>query len=90
MTQIDEVKLALRVSSTAFDAEIESIIAACKRDLSMAGVKMILDGDPLIRQAIKLYAKANFGYDESSEKFTKAYESLKNSMSLSGDYNLGG
>ena len=43
-------------------------------------------GDPLITRAIVLYAKANFGYSEDSEKYRAAYDYLKCSLSLAGDY----
>lgn len=42
--------------------------------------------DPLIERAIILYSKANFGYSEESEKYQKAYDLLKCSLSLAGDY----
>lgn len=44
--------------------------------------------NPLIQQAVKLYCKAQFGYDDTSSKFAKSYELLKQSLSLSGEYNM--
>lgn len=87
MALIEEVKTALRIRNTAFDDEIQGLIDACKLDLSIAGVKVIKEDEPLTNQAIKLYCKANFGYDDNSEKFAEAYLNLKQSMSLCGDYN---
>lgn len=88
MALLDYVKTALRTKSTAFDAfEIDPIINACKTDLKLAGVSKIDDKDPIIIRAVTLYAKANFGYSEESEKYQKAYEALKNSLALAGDYN---
>ena len=41
----------------------------------------------LIKQAVKMYCKANFGYGGSdADKFQKSYESLAVSLSLSGEY----
>ncbi len=85
---LDKIKLALRVASDTLDSEILDIIEACKYDLKLAGVVKIEETDPLIIRAITLYAKANFGYDEDSEKYTKSYEMLKISLSLAGDYNV--
>lgn len=48
--------------------------------------EMPLAGDPLIVRAVILYAKANFGFSEDSEKYQKAYDYLKCSLSLAGDY----
>lgn len=96
---LDKVKAALRVKTTAFDGEIEDLIAACKADLRLVGI-VIPDeaeppaegepptvGDPLIARAIILYAKANFGYSDDAEKYQRAYDLLKCSLSLAGDYN---
>ena len=85
---LQAVKTALRISSAAFDIqEITPIIQACLLDLKNAGVVKTDEGDPLILRAITLYAKANFGFLEDSEKFKRSYEMLKTSLCLAGDYN---
>lgn len=86
MALIDDVKMALRIKNNAFDSDITDLIDACKLDLGMAGVEKVVETDAITKQAIKLYCKGSFGYDENSEKFMKAYESLKISMALCGDY----
>lgn len=87
MALLDQVKLALRIKSTAFDAdEIQPIIDACKIDLKLSGVNKIEEDDPLTQRAVILYAKAQFGYSEDGERFMRAYSALKDSMALSGDY----
>jgi hypothetical protein len=87
---IAPVKLWLRILSDKMDDELEQTIDACKLDLSNSGVKKLDSSDPLIRQAVKLYCKAQFGYDDSAGKFAEAYEHLKAALSLSGDYNVEG
>ena len=85
---LDLVKQWLRIRSdnTAFDAELQGLIDAAKQDLRRRGVKAA-DNDPLIKQAVKMYCKANFGYGGSdADKFQKSYESLAVSLSLSGEY----
>ena len=86
MALIDDVKLSLRIKNIAYDSEIQGLIDTCKVDLKVAGVEKVEETEPLTAQAIKLYCKANFGYDENSEKFTQAYESLKIVMALASDY----
>ena len=92
---LDKVKAALRVKTTAFDDEVQGLIDACKADLRLVGVNVPEDpaeggspsaGDPLITRAIILYAKANFGYSDDSEKYRAAYDYLKCSLSLAGGY----
>jgi len=88
MALIDDVKVALRVKSTAFDsAEIQPIIDACKIDLKLSGLNVIEEDDPLLQRAVVLYSKAMFGYDANADRYMQAYTMLKNSMALSGDYN---
>ena len=95
----DKVKLALRLIGPAFDDEIEGLIAAAKADLRLTGIVLPEDkkpfrrkdpppkDDPLITRAIILYCKGNFGYIKDGEKFIEAYNHLKCSLSLAGDYN---
>lgn len=86
MTLVDEVKLRLRVKASAFDeGEIQPLIDACKRDLRRVGVSLD-ETDPLVKQAIIFYCKANFGFSDDSERYQAAYDALRDSMALSGDY----
>ncbi|MGL5152053.1 MAG: head-tail connector protein, partial [Clostridium sp.] len=85
---LDKMKESMRVSGD-FDVEIEDLIEACKMDLILAGIDpvKVVDTDKLIVRAITSYCKANFGYDNpESEKFKEAYESLKNTLSISKEY----
>lgn len=84
---IAEARTWLRMTTTTLDDEIEQTIAACILDLNNGGVVNLDTDDALIRQAVKLYLKAQFGYDTSREKFERAYEFLKYSLELSSDYN---
>lgn len=78
MALIDDVKLALRVSSDAFDAEVAMYVASALTDMRRVGVReSLLDADqplPLVKTAVCLYAKALFGYDNSeASRFMQAY-----------------
>lgn len=84
---LEKVKLALRISTDSFDEEIEDLIEACKIDLNISGVNEVDEDDALIRRAILIYCKANFGLDnKDSEKYEKSYTMLKQHLSLSSDY----
>jgi uncharacterized phage protein (predicted DNA packaging) len=86
---LESVKLALRVTISDFDEEIQDLIDAAKSDLSIAGVDIINEDDPLIRRAIITYCKANFGYDNpEAERFQQSYDMLKQHLSLSYDYRV--
>ena len=86
---LTKVKEALRITHTHLDDEIADLIDSCKIDLSISGVQVINENDPLILQAVKLYCKANFGLGNvDSEKYQRSYDSLKISLALCGDYNV--
>lgn len=86
---LEAIRNALRIKSAVFDDEIKDLIAACKLDLSISGIKIIDDADPLIKQAVKTYVKANFGLDnKDGEKYMESYEAIKRHLALCGDYNV--
>lgn len=89
MALLDDVKQALRISNVGYDAEVTDLIESAKKDLEISGIPttVILDTDPQIKQAIKIYCKAHFGYNNpDAPRFLMAYQSLKISLCLSGDY----
>lgn len=87
MALIDDVKVALRISNTAFDGEINDLILAAKSDLALSGILKVDDTDALIKRAILTYCKANFGWNNpDAEKLQKSYDMLKAHLSLSLEY----
>lgn len=89
---INDVKVALRITTSdpGITQEINDLIEAARLDLQQAGVsseKAKDDTDPLIKRAITVYAKANFGYDNpEASRFQDSYVMLKQHLSLAGDY----
>lgn len=82
---LEKIKLTLRINNNAYDQEIEDLIEACKMDLQISGVasSLININDPLIKQAIKTYCKAHFGYDNAdSEKLKESYSLLKQHLAI--------
>jgi uncharacterized phage protein (predicted DNA packaging) len=92
MPLINDLKTVMRISGTAFDTELDDLIAAAQSDLSLSGVtqeKVNDDTDPLIRRAVFTYVKANFGWDNpDSEKLQQSYDMLKRHLTLSQEYSL--
>lgn len=83
---LEDVKRELRISNTAYDREVIDLIEAAKADLKIPQIDAakIVETDPLIKRAIILYCKANFGLDnKDSEKYQSAYENLSERLSLS-------
>lgn len=83
---LSDAKLWIRKTASNLDDEVIQTTAACLLDLKNSGIVNIAKDDPLIQQAAKLYLKAQFGYDDKSEKWQAAYEHLKAALSLCRDY----
>ena len=93
MALIDDVKSANRVSTTntGIVGELQDLIDAAKADLILSGILevKVIDTDMLIKRAIILYCKANFGLDnKDSEKYQASYDSLKTHLTLSQEYTV--
>ena len=68
MSLLNSCKLALRLSNDAYDNEVNDLIEACKLDLKLSGVasSRIVEGDPIIKQAIKTYSEGKKCIGESA------------------------
>ena len=86
---LESVKKELRITNSAFDDEIYDLIEAAKADMRIPQIDAdkIIETDPLIKRAVLLYCKANFGLDNpDSEKYQKSYDNLVEKLSLSLTY----
>ena len=85
---LQDLKRAVKTKAQSSEGEITDLAEACRMDLQIRGGVYVSEdfSDPLEKQALKLYCKANYGYDADSEKFRAAYEALRDSMALSGEY----
>lgn len=90
---LNDIKDALRVSGDDLDTEILDLIESAKADLILSGVHKdkVKDTDPLIKRAITVYCKANFGYEDvnMADRFQESYISLKHHLTLSSEYTVG-
>ncbi len=77
---LESARLALRVSTHAFDAEIQLLILAAIGDLQVAGVVIegnSADTDPLLIRAIVTYCKVNFGEPDEYVRLKRSYDEQK-------------
>lgn len=90
MATLANVKVALRITNSAYDTEITDLMAAARQDLILSGVlpaKANSTSDPLIIRAVVTYVKAHFGYDNpDAERLYMAYDRIKMHLTLAGDY----
>lgn len=87
MALLDEVKLALRVTTNAYDNELNSLIESAKLDLGIAGVTFDILDD-VVKTAIKTYCKMNFGTPNGDiyDRLKKSYDEQKAQMSNATGY----
>lgn len=79
MTTLQMVKLALRITSDSFDAELNMLIQAALKDLKIAGAKgsNIVENDQLTLMAIITYCKMRFGEPDEYDRLKKSYDEQK-------------
>lgn len=83
---LDKVKLALRVKTTAFDSELEDLVAAALADLGLAGVIADNASDPLIIRAVITYCKLHFGEPTDPDRIKAAYNEQKAQLQTATGY----
>lgn len=85
-----DIRLRVRPSANKLDGEIVDLILAARADLAGGGVlpaRAADESDPLIKQAVSTYVKAEFGLDnEDADKYRASYKSQKIALSMASDY----
>lgn len=83
---LELVKLALRITTNAFDIELNSLISAARLDLGIAGVELPETLDDICKIAIITYCKMNFGQPDEYDRLKKAYDEQKAQLSTATGY----
>lgn len=79
-------KKALRITTDAFDDEIEDLLNAAVLDLGIAGV-VVPDGvDAIVKQACLTYVKVHFGEPDDYDRLKAAYDEQKAQLSMATGY----
>lgn len=88
MPILDMVKLALKLTTGKYDAELLSLIESAKSDLGIAGVQLPDPIDHIVITAIVTYCKLHFLRLDSSEydQLKKSYDEQKAQMSNATGY----
>lgn len=90
---LDLVKTALRIKTTAFDAELQQLINAALIDLGFGGVSSDVleeNHDAIINQAIITYCKMNFGLPEDYDRLKRSYDEQKAQLSTATGFTVWG
>lgn len=91
---LSRVKLALRITTNAFNDEITGLISAALKDLGLVGIEqsLLVDGtnDELIITAVITYVKLHFGEPSDPERLKRSYDEQKAQLITATGYGFGG
>lgn len=85
---LEKVKLALRITTDAFDSELTDLVNAALIDLGLGGA----DGanveltDALALRAVITYCKMHFGEPDEYERLKLSYDEQKAQMGMATGY----
>lgn len=78
MTILEKIKLAIRISHSKLDEDIQADIDACLADLRLCGIVYADESDPLIFNAIKLWCRSLYTDDTTkAAEWQRRYDALK-------------
>ena len=78
-------KLALRLSTDAFDQQIYSLLDAADQDLGVAGV-LTDEDDAILRQAKITYVMMHFGQPDNYDRLKASYDEQKAQLATCTGY----
>lgn len=100
---LERVKLAKRIQTSVFDAELLDLITAAIADIRHAGARFevteIYDeysdeltdyeiADPLVSRAVVTYCVMNFGSPDDYDRLKASYDEQKGQLRESSDYGM--
>ena len=87
---LEKVKLALRITTNAYNEELLDLIEAAKIDLGIAGVNVPATtdqtADVIVNKAIITYCKLNFGEPDQYDRLKASYDEQKAQLSMATGY----
>lgn len=83
---LDDVKIALRLTTQAYDGELTNLISTGLADLGVAGVTSDDVTDPLIKTAVITYCKIHFGSPSDFDRLKKIYDEQKAQLGMATNY----
>lgn len=83
---LSKVKLALRITTNAYDVELNGLIEAAKLDLGIAGVIIPSELDAIVSLAIITYCKCHFGEPDEYDRLKASYDEQKAQLSMCTGY----
>lgn len=85
-TLLTATKLALRITTDAFNSELTRLIKAGQQDLGIAGIVVPETLDEIVSTAVITYVKMNFGNPENYDRLKRSYDEQKAQLSMATGY----
>lgn len=85
---LEKVKLALRITTDAFDDELNDLIESAQLDLGVAGVVVPATIDAIVTRAIITYCKLHFGEPGDYDRLKASYDEQKAQLSMCSGYTV--
>ena len=83
---LELVKLALRITTDAFDNELNMLIEAARTDLGIAGVVLPENLGPICQRAVVTYCKLHFGEPDDYDRLKASYDEQKAQLGMATGY----
>lgn len=77
MALIDTCKMAMRVTTSSYDTEIQTYIESAMLDLGIAGVEIPQTADALVQKAVLTYVRMSFGSPSDYDRLKASYDEQK-------------
>lgn len=85
-TLVEQTKLAMRITTPAFDTQIVNLLEAAVLDLGVAGVEVPETADALVTQAAITYVLLHFGQPDDYDRLKRSYDEQKGQLSTCTGY----
>lgn len=79
-------KLALRITTDAFDDQVSDLLEAALLDLGVAGVVVPDTIDAIVKQAAITYVRLHFGQPDDYDRLKASYDEQKAQLSMCSGY----
>lgn len=83
---IRSTKMALRITTDAFDDQVSDLLTAAFLDLGVAGVVVPDQIDAIVKQAAITYVRMHFGQPDDYDRLKASYDEQKAQLSMCTGY----
>ena len=83
---VAQAKLAARITTDAFDSQVDLLLDSAMLDLGVAGVEVPEDLDAIVKQAAITYFLMHFGAPDEYDRLKKSYDEQKAQLATCTGY----